>query len=60
MDDMNDFRSWAHISRYYEQLVAMVGMTQGCELKALDAMSSLKPRIILTTRDIVSSSLKML
>ena len=46
VDDMNDSRSWAHNSRYYEQLMVVVDMTQGCELNALDAMSSSKPGII--------------
>ena len=40
MVDMNDSRSWAQGSRYYEQLKAIVDMTTGHDLRALDAMNN--------------------
>ena len=49
VDDMNNYRSWAHDSRYYEKLMVVVDMTQGGELKTLDVMSNSKLWMIWTT-----------
>ena len=64
VDDMNDSGSWAHSSRYYEQLKAMVDMNdlglrgQGSrcydQLKPQDAMNNSCLKLFIASRALSS------